>query len=110
MNRAARRARDFKKRQRARQNTQAEVAGLIYDPEAAWPADVRCPVLAFYGLGKDVGAGPELAFFTGRMSAAQVSTVLIEDLGHNYADGEEAVAATIRAWLRRRTPSTQERD
>jgi pimeloyl-ACP methyl ester carboxylesterase len=88
----------------------AEVAELIYDPEAGWPAGVRCPVLAFYGLGKDVGAGPELAFFTGRMSAAHVSTVLIEDLGHNYADGEEAVAATIRAWLHRRTQSTQERD
>ncbi len=88
----------------------AEVAGLIYDPEADWPAGVRCPVLAFYGLGRDVGAGPELAFFTGRMSAAHVSTVLIEDLGHNYADGEEAVAATIRGWLQRSIQYTEERE
>jgi dienelactone hydrolase len=86
----------------------AEVAGLIYDPEADWPAGLRCPVLAFYGLGQDVGAGPELAFFTGRMSAAKVSTVLIEGLGHNYAGGEEAVAATVRAWLHRSTQSTEE--
>ncbi len=85
----------------------AEVAGLIYDPEADWPARVRGPVLAFYGLGQDVGAGPELAFFTGRMSAAQVSTVFIEDLSHNYAGGEEAVAATVRAWLHRSLPSTE---
>ena len=79
----------------------AEVAGLIYDPAADWPAAVRCPVLAFYGLGQDVGADPELAFFTGRMSAAAVSTELIEDLSHNYAGGEDAVAATVGGWLRR---------
>ena len=37
-----------------------------------WPAGIRCPVLAFYGRGQDVGAEAELEFFTGRMSAAQV--------------------------------------
>lgn len=81
----------------------AEVAELIYNPEADWPAGVRCPVLAFYGLGQDVGAGPELEFFTGRMSAAKVSTALLEGLSHNYAGGEETVAAAVRAWLDRST-------
>jgi pimeloyl-ACP methyl ester carboxylesterase len=77
----------------------AEVAGLIFDPAAAWPAVIRCPVLAFYGRGQDVGARSELEFFTGRMSAAQVSAALFDGLSHNYAGGEATVADAVRAWI-----------
>jgi len=77
-----------------------EVAQLVFDPEAIWPASIRCPVLAFYGKKKDVGAQPELEFFTGRMSGASVSTTLFDGLSHNYTGGEAVIADAVSAWIR----------
>ena len=37
------------------------------------------------------------------MSGATVGTALLDGLNHNYTGGEELVAATIGAWLRRST-------
>jgi pimeloyl-ACP methyl ester carboxylesterase len=77
----------------------AEVARLIFDPDATWPVSVRCPVFAFYGK-KDVGAEPELEFFTGRMSGASVSTTLFDGVSHHYTGGEAVIADAVSAWIR----------
>jgi pimeloyl-ACP methyl ester carboxylesterase len=79
----------------------SRAADLVFDPRSAWPAGIRCPVLAFYGEAGDVGSDAELELFTGRMSQAAVHTERLPGLSHNYVGGEAAVAGLISAWIGR---------
>jgi pimeloyl-ACP methyl ester carboxylesterase len=67
-------------------------------PEPA-VAQVRCPILAFYGTNEEwVGGAPDLETIRRNATAAHVTTRLIGGADHSYGGYERDVAAAIIEW------------